>query len=74
MTVFAIVAVVRFTKWFLDPYFKYKSRKQVKDYEIYENGKCHTKKDLGTPFLLREGSKLNVDLVGLGLVVPSYNE
>lgn len=69
-----MILAVQFVKWFLDPYYKYKSRKQVKEYEIYEDGKCQTKKELGTPFLLRDGSNLNVELVGLGLVVPSYNE
>jgi hypothetical protein len=57
LIVVATIVIVMFVRWFLDPYFKYQSRKQVKDYEIYENGKCLTKKDLGTPFLLREQSE-----------------
>jgi hypothetical protein len=51
----AVLIVYKFVKWFLDPYYKYKSRKRNKDYEIYENGLCKTKNELGTPFLLRDG-------------------
>lgn len=33
--------------WFLDPYFKYKNRKQIKDYESFFNGKIESKAELG---------------------------
>ena len=62
--------IFRLINWFLDPYFKYKNRKQVKDYESFFN-KITSKEELGTPYLLRP--KMN-DFVGLGLVVPAYNE
>ena len=67
------IVLIQFYNWFTEPYKRYKSRKQVKEYEIYENGKPKSKKELGTPFLLREGAK-DVELVGLGLVIPCYNE
>ena len=55
ITFVAILFAYKFVTWFLDPFYKYKSRKRNKDYEIYENGLCKTKKELGTPFLLRDG-------------------
>lgn len=61
---------LRLVRWFLDPYFKYKNRKQVKDYESYFNGKLEQKSAMGTPYLIRDEK----DTVGLGLVVPAYNE
>lgn len=71
----AVFSVIRLIRWFLDPYFKYKSRKQVKDYECFFDGKLESKTELGKPYLLREQSDMKkVELVGLGLVVPAYNE
>lgn len=70
----AVFLAYRLVCWFLEPYFKYKNRKQIKDYESFANGKLETKTQLGTPYLLRDQAKLNLELVGLGLVVPAYNE
>lgn len=70
----AIYFIYRLINWILDPYFKYKNRKQVKDYESYTQGKLESKTELGVPYLLRDQASLNVELVGLGLVVPAFNE
>jgi hypothetical protein len=74
LSVLAVFLAYRLVCWFLEPYFKYKNRKQIKDYESFANGKLETKTQLGTPYLLRDQAKLNLELVGLGLVVPAYNE
>lgn len=73
--IWVVYFVYRLVRWFLDPYFKYKSRKQIKDYECFFNGKLESKKELGKPYLLRNETEMkNVELLGLGLVVPAYNE
>lgn len=74
LIVLTVFVAYRLTKWFMDPYFKYKNRKQVKDYESFAQGKLESKAELGTPYLLRDQANLNLELVGLGLVVPAYNE
>jgi dolichyl-phosphate beta-glucosyltransferase len=43
LIVLAVYAAYKLAKWFLDPYFKYKNRKQVKDYESFAQGKLETK-------------------------------
>lgn len=54
LSLVAVYATYRLVCWFLDPYFKYKNRKQIKDYESFANGKLETKTQLGTPYLLRD--------------------
>lgn len=43
ITLLTIVFVYKLVNWFLDPYFKYKNRKQNKDYEVFCNGKINSK-------------------------------
>lgn len=44
LTIFTVLKLVR---WFFDPYFKYKNRNAVKDYECFFNGKIESKSELG---------------------------
>ena len=70
VTVFVVLAI----RWFLEPYFSYKSRNTVKDYVLYiDSGKKLSKKQLGTPYLLRDADE-GPPLVDLSLIVPAYNE
>ena len=69
-TVFVVLAI----RWFLEPYFSYKKRNTVKDYVLYvDSGKKLSKKQLGTPYLLRDSDE-QPQLMDLSLVVPAYNE
>ena len=53
-TVFVVLAI----RWFLEPYFSYKKRNTFKDYVLYiDSGKKLSKKQLGTPFLLRDADE-----------------
>ena len=70
VTIFVVVAI----RWFLEPYFSYKKRNTVKDYVMYiDSGKKLSKKQLGTPYLLRDNDE-QPKLLSLSLVVPAYNE
>ena len=50
----AVIAIFKLGRWFFDPYFKYKNRNAVKDYECFFNGKIESKSELGQPYLLRD--------------------
>lgn len=66
---FLVAILVSFIRWFFDPYFRYNSRKKVKEITFFENGKAvGTKK----PFIFENMEK--DALYDLTLVVPAYNE
>ncbi len=55
--------------WFLDPYLRYRNRKKVKEYVLFEKGEAVEPKGV-KPYLL-DNKKYDVDL---SLIVPAYNE
>lgn len=57
-----------FFKWFFDPYLRYRNRRKVKDYVIFEKGKQLESQT--SPNLL-DSKKYDIDLT---IVVPAYNE
>jgi len=42
-----VITILKLGRWFFDPYFKYKNRNAVKDYECFFNGKIESKTELG---------------------------
>jgi len=78
-----IFIIVKWVRWFLDPYLLYIRRSSDKGCELYIGGqKTHTN---GIPYLLRQeakessiyvsGTTISIgDLYDLTLVVPCYNE
>jgi hypothetical protein len=59
----------KFALWFLDPYLRYRNRRKVKEYVLFEKGQRVEPKGM-QPYLL-DNKKYDI---GLSLIVPAYNE